>query len=67
MVGRAVVVLPHQFPTLRHQANQSVAVRHPRHVLLDDRPLVQYVGKGTFFPTIYESMAVMTRVTAKFG
>jgi len=40
---------------------------HPRHVLLDDRPLVQYVGKGTFFPTIYESMAVMTRVTAKFG
>jgi hypothetical protein len=44
-----------------------VAVRHPGHLLLDDRRLVQYVGKGTFFPAIYESMAVMTRVTAEFG
>jgi hypothetical protein len=44
-----------------------VAVRHTRHVLLDNRPLVQHVGKREFFPAEYESMAVMTRVTARFG
>jgi hypothetical protein len=50
-----------------HHVGQLVAVRHPRHVLLDDRPHVQYVGKGTLFPAIYESMAAMIRVAAKFG
>jgi hypothetical protein len=40
---------------------------HLRHVLLDDRPLVQYFGKGTFFPAIYESIDLMIRVAAKFG
>jgi hypothetical protein len=50
-----------------HHVGQLVAVRHPRHVLLDDRPHVQYVGKGTLFPAIYESMAAIIRVAAKFG
>jgi hypothetical protein len=50
-----------------HQVGLLVAVRRPRHVLLNDRPHVQYVGKGTLFPAIHESIAAITRVTAKFG
>jgi hypothetical protein len=50
-----------------HQVCQLVVVRHPRYVLLEDRPLVQYVGKRTFFPAMYGPIALMIRVAAKFG